>query len=81
MDIFNGTIGHEESMFKIQVCSTVGCAIESLLHACDVFRMNPLEHQFECWLSRQIISSNSKCFLRPEKFSGGNIPPETASVA
>ena len=39
-------------MFKIQICPGLDSAIESLSYAGDVFRMNPLEYSFECWLSR-----------------------------
>ena len=63
MDIFNGTLRQEESMFKIQVCSTVGCAIENLLHACDVFRMNPLENKFNGRFRRSVVLKDSKGFL------------------
>src|SRR5258705_661453 len=81
VDMLNRTIRHYESMFKIQIRSGLDSAFESLLYAVDVVRMNPLEHQFQCWLSRWIISTNWKCFLRAEKFSGGNMPRETASLA
>jgi hypothetical protein len=52
VDVLDRSIRHEESMFKIQIRPGLDSAIESLLYAGDVFRMNPLEHQFECWLSR-----------------------------
>src|SRR6266511_3536921 len=52
MDVLDRSIRQEESMFEIQIRSVLNSAIESLLYEDDVFRMNPLEHQFECWLSR-----------------------------
>lgn len=52
VDVLDRSIRQEESMFEIQIHSVLNSEIESLSYEDDVFRMNPLKHQFERWLSR-----------------------------
>jgi hypothetical protein len=54
---------------------------ESLAHARDVFRMNPLQYQLDRRLNSHVVASNSMCFFGPENLSCRNIPSEAARVA
>src|ERR1051325_9888558 len=81
VDVFDHAVRHEKAMLEIEVAPALGCAIEVLLYARSVFRMNPLQYQLDCRLGRHVISGNSICFFGPENLSCRNIPAEAAGVA
>src|SRR5258708_8879174 len=68
-------------MLKIKICPCLGRAVDSLLHASSVVRMNSLEYQLQCWLNRSIVLKDVVGFLRPVDFSAENAPAEAASDA
>ncbi len=77
MDMFNGTIRHQEAMFKIQIGAVVGCPIQWLLHNGNILWMNSLQYLFDPWFCRWIKPNNSVGFVWPEEFPTGNIPAKT----
>ena len=77
VDVFDRTIRHKESMFKIQVHAALDSAIECLLYAGNVFRMNPLEHQFNGWLRcwSRPMPSTGECTLASGEVDGRYLVP------
>ncbi len=67
-------------MVKIKICPCFGRAVDSLLHAISVVRMNSLQYQLQCRLNRSIVFKDIVGFLRPIYFSTRNVPAETAGV-
>src|ERR1700731_380515 len=68
-------------MLKIKICSCLGRAVDSLLHAISVVGMNSLECQLQRRFNRSIILKDLVGFLRPVDFSTRDVPAETASAA
>src|SRR5713226_8565558 len=68
-------------MLKIKICPCLGRAVDSLLHASSVVRMNSLQYQLQCRLNRSIVFKDIVGFLRPVDFSAEDAPAEAAGVA
>src|SRR6267154_2712229 len=68
-------------MLNIKICLFVGRAVESLLHAISVVRMNSLQYQLQCRLNCSIVFRDIVGFIRPEDFSTRNVKAEAACVA
>ncbi len=80
MDVFHGTIWHQQPMFKIEVLPVLRRALNGLFHQGGVFRMDTLEHTFHCRGGRFIVLEDSIGFLRPDDLARGNFPAKTSGV-
>ena len=78
MDVFEGAIRHQQSMFNIKIVPLLRRALEGLLHAGHVIRVGSCEYPFDRGYHRWVVVEDAKGFLGPEEFSGGNMPAETA---
>src|SRR6266404_6734453 len=77
MDMFDdGTIWHEQSIFKIKIFAILRRALDCLFHEGRIFRMNPLVGKFDGWLRRLVILIDAKGFLGPDELAGGRSPAE-----
>src|SRR5258705_4291445 len=81
MDIFDGTIRHQQALLKIKILPVPRRANDCLFHQGRVFRMNPLENKFHGGFRRSIVLEDSKGFFRPDDVAGGGPPAETPGVA
>src|ERR1700733_1424955 len=63
MDVFDGTIRHQQAMFKIKILPMLRRPFDCLLHEPRVFRMNPLENKFYAGFRRSVVLEDSKSFL------------------
>src|SRR5882762_3577246 len=80
VDIFDGTIRHQQTMFKIKILPTLRRAPDGLSHEGCVFRMNPLDDLFHARFHRSVVLEDSKGFFGPDDLAGGNLPAKTARV-
>src|SRR6202795_1517091 len=81
MDIFDRTIRHYQAIFMFKILPILRRALDCLFHEGGVFRMNPLEDNFEGRFRRSILLEDSKGFLGPEELCRGRPPAEAASLA
>src|SRR6266436_4752328 len=81
VDMFDGTIRHQQAMLKIKILSILRSAPDGLSHKSCVFRMNPLEDLFDARFHGSVVLEDSIGFFGPVDFSGGNPPAKTARVA
>jgi hypothetical protein len=63
VDIFEGTIRHQQATFMVKIFAILRRALDYLFHQGRVFRMNPLESKLHGWLRRSVVSEDSKRFL------------------
>ena len=63
MDILDGTIWHQQSMFKIKVHPILRSPLDCLFHERHVFRMNPLENKFHLRRRGPVVLKDSKALL------------------
>ena len=63
MDICDGTIRHQQPIFKIKILPILRRALDCLFHEGRVFRMNPLENKFNGRFRRSVVLKDSKGFL------------------
>ena len=80
-DMLDAPVRHQQSMLQIETLPIARGALERLLHQGRVLRMNPLQTQCEGGFHRPVVLKNSKHFLRPEDFSGVDVPAEAAGAA
>jgi len=80
-DMFDDPFGHQQPVFVIEVFPVARRALEYLLHQGHVLRMNSLQSEVERRFHRPVALENSKHFLRPGDFSGGQVPGEAAGAA
>src|SRR5205809_6908699 len=66
MDMFDGTIRHQQSIFKIKILSILRRALDCLFHLGRVFGMNTLEDIFHGWCRGSVVLKDSIGFLRPD---------------
>src|SRR6266508_338067 len=81
VNVFDGTVWKQQTVFKIRVLSVAGCAIECLSHGEKVFWMDSLEHAFQCRFCSFVVLKDAKRLLRPEQLFAGQIPSKTAREA
>jgi hypothetical protein len=63
MDIFDGTIRHQQAIFMLKVFPILRRALEGLLHEGGVFGINPLEKELNGRFRRLIVLEDLKGFL------------------
>src|SRR5882762_9842752 len=80
VDMFDGTIRHQQSVFKIKVLSILGRALDYLFHKGCVFRMEPLESKFHGRFRSSVVLEDSKGFLRPDDLAVGRFPAEASCM-
>src|SRR5438445_351395 len=74
VDMFDGTIGHQQAIFMFKILSILRRALDGLFHEGRVFRMNPLEKKFH---SRFRSSAGG---LPPARSSGQRKPFESSNT-
>src|ERR1700739_837924 len=79
-DILDGSIRHQQSMFKIEISPIQRRALDCLLDEGHIFRMNPLKNEFHGGFRGGGVLEDSKGFLRPENLAAGGPPAETARL-
>src|SRR5258706_9881182 len=80
MDMFDGTIRHQQPMLKIKILPILRRAFDRLFHLSRVFGMNALEDIFHGWCHGSVVLEDSKRFLRPGDLAGRNSPAKTSGV-
>src|SRR5262249_24730995 len=64
MDMFDGTIRHQQSIFKFNlILPPLRHTLDYLFYKGDVFRMNPLENEIHGRFPRPVVLEHSKTFL------------------
>jgi hypothetical protein len=63
MDMFYGTIVHEQSMFKIKSVPILRGALDCLFHMGRILRMNAFESEFHGRFRRPVVLEDSKGLL------------------
>src|SRR5262249_62295768 len=63
VDIFEGTIRHQQATFMRKIFAILRRALDGLFHQGRVFRMHPLESTLHGWLRRAVVSEDAKRFL------------------
>src|SRR6266436_1976607 len=63
VDMFDGTIRHQQAMFKIKILPILRRSPDGLSHEGCVFRMNSLEYKFHGRFRQSIVLEDSKGFL------------------
>jgi len=63
MDIFDGTIRHQQSMSKIKILPIMRRALDFFVSRGRVFRMNPFENKFQGRSRRSVVLEDSKGFV------------------
>jgi len=63
VDMFDGTIGHQQAIFMFKILSILRRALDGLFHEGRVFRMNPLEKKFHSRFRCSVVLEDSKGFL------------------
>src|ERR1700674_2572632 len=79
VDMFDRTIRHHQAIFMLKILSILRSTLNGLFHRGRVFRMNPLEDQFDGRFRRSVVLEDSKGFLGPEDLAGA-VPPAEASA-
>ena len=81
MDIFDRAVGHQQSISVIEILPVAGCAVDGLLRARTIVRMNALKDHIEREKRGLVVAKYSESFVRPDDFAGDGAPAETAGVA
>ena len=63
MDIFDGIVRHQQSIFMIKIPAILRRTFDGLFHEGHVFRMNPLEGKFDGRFRRSVVLEDSKGLL------------------
>jgi glutamine synthetase type III len=63
MDIFDGTIRHQQAIFMLKVRPILRHALDCLFHERPVFGMNPSENKFHGRFCRSVVLEDSEGFL------------------
>ena len=63
MDMGDGTIRHQQSMFNIKILALVRRVLDGLFHEGRVFRMNPLENKVHGRCRGSVVLEDVKGFL------------------
>ena len=63
VDMFDGTIRHQQAIFMFKILSILRRALDGLFHEGRVFRMNPLEKKFHSRFRCSVVLEDSKGFL------------------
>src|SRR5271154_1684829 len=79
--MFYGTVGHQQTMFEVQIGSRLKRIIQDGADLSPVLRMHPFNHDLERRFNRGVDSENSKRFLGPEQFSGRGVPAKASGLA
>src|SRR3989442_8816161 len=80
MEMFDGGIRHQPSIFKIKILPLLRRALDYVLYLGSVFGMNALEHIFHRRCRVSVVPKNSIGFLGPDDLPGGNSPAKTSRV-
>ena len=80
VQVFHGTVWHEQSTFVIEIASACGQGY-GLLHERHILGMNPVQDQLQCDFGGGIVFENAEGFFRPEVFIRGDAPAEAPSEA
>src|SRR5258708_38810600 len=78
MDIFGRIVGHQQSIFVIEIPSVAGRPVDGLLRARSIVGMNALNDHVERDERRLVVAKYSESFLRPDNFAGSDAPAEAA---
>src|SRR2546426_10000896 len=76
VDMFDGTIRHQQAIFMFKILSILRRAFYWLFHERRIFRTNPLENKFNRRYRGSVVLEDSKGFLRPEDLADGRSTPE-----
>src|ERR1700739_733969 len=74
--MLDGTIRHQQAMFKIKGLPIPCCLIERFLDKGSVLRMCSLQYDFHGRFVGWVVFENSKRFLCPDDLASGNPPAE-----
>src|SRR5260370_26273602 len=66
MDMFYGTIRHQQSIFVIKILRVPRSPLDCLVHERDIVRMNPFKNKLNSWFRCWVVLEDSIGFLRPE---------------
>src|SRR6202051_1421667 len=47
VEMFDRTVRFQQTIFKIEICPILGCAVDSLPHMLSILGMNSLKHQLQ----------------------------------
>ena len=70
MEIFDGTIRHQQSVLMFKIRQLSWGEIDGLLRAGPVLRMNSREDKFHGRFRRGVVLKDAKGFLGPQVFAG-----------
>src|ERR1700694_5717444 len=80
MNMFDGTIWHQQAIFKIKIFPCPRRALDGLFHERQVFRMNPLESELHSRYRGSVVLEDSKAFIGPDELAGGGSPDEAPGM-
>src|SRR5512144_2632604 len=81
MDMFDRAVGHQQSISVREVLAVAGRAVDGLLHARTIIRMNALNDCIELDRRGTLELEYSESFFRPDNFTAGDAQAITAGVA
>src|SRR5258705_13923773 len=66
-------------MLKIQALACF-CVLDHSVCQRKIFRVNSFKYEVHCWSSRGLVTKDPKSLIRPNQFTGRQIPNEAAGV-
>src|SRR6266481_9124869 len=81
MDIFHRAVGHQQSVFMVEIFSVAGRAIDGLSHGSALLRMSALDNKFYGRFRRPVTSKDPESLVRPDDLAAGDIPSEAPGAA
>ena len=79
--MFDGTIGHHETMLNVKIAFLHRRALKDLFQTHPVVLMTTVDRRLDGGLGHSFVFKNSICLVGPVDFPTQDVPAETARVA
>src|SRR3954469_10488816 len=79
MDVLDRALRHQESMLEIEAFALFSI-LDHSPHKGQIFRVRALEDVINSWLGVSIVLKDPESLVRPDNFSGRQIPTKAGGV-